>query len=390
MALTTPDEIGSERSAELVTTTDRLLEHLHLHEGEPRYGLDTEFANQKTSFPRLALIQIAWPDTVNLIDPFTVDCTQLRSLFDGPGIAIIHSAQNDLEVLDHSLGMKPSKLFDTQVAALLLNYEGLSLQHLTSTLLGIDLDKGQQNQDWTRRPLSDRALKYAAEDVLHLFALMDLLSEALAAKGRVMALDEECEFLLAAPSSRLEPDRAWWRLSGRETIPPTARLFAAHLARTREELAEQLDLPKRKLLRDEHLIALATNPPTSLGALRSKLSRSGVEDRDVTLFWEAVQAANRGEEPHLIASERSGDRDDLRPIIAKLQVAVTAIATEQEINQGFLASRRDLVARLNGQPSKFDAAWRQALVTEPIDQIISAWRAATPATDTELNNQAPD
>ena len=92
----------------------------------------------------------------------------------------------------------------------------------------------------------------------------------------------------------------------------------------------------------------------------------------------------------MIASERSGDRDDLRPIIAKLQVAVTAIATEQEINQGFLASRRDLVARLNGQPSKFDAAWRQALVTEPIDQIISAWRAATPATDTELNNQAPD
>ncbi len=359
---------------ELITSNRRLEEILDEQGGHDTYAIDTEFANQRTYYPRLSLIQIAWVNRVILIDPFVVDCQLLQPLLAGPALAIAHSAQNDLEVLDHSLGLRPSRLFDTQIAALLINSEGLSLQHLTSTLLGVTLDKAQQNQDWTRRPLSERALQYAASDVVYLFDLADQLTASLTSRARGEAFEEECASLLTATFAPLEPERAWWRISGRETIAPEARLFAAHLAKVREEVAEQLDVPKRKLLRDEHLIVLATNPPRSLGNLKSRLNRTGIEDRDIPLFFEAIEAARNGVDSHLIATERSGEREDLRPIISKLQVVVTEIATREEINQGFLASRKDLIARLTGEPSKLDATWRQQLVTEAIDTVITEWR----------------
>jgi ribonuclease D len=295
-------------------------------------------------------------------------------LLAGPALAIAHSAQNDLEVLDHSLGIRPSRLFDTQIAALLLNSEGLSLQHLTSTMLGVTLDKAQQNQDWTRRPLTERALQYAASDVVYLFELASRLRASLNERSRLGAMEEECAALLQTNFAPLEPERAWWRISGRETISGEARLFAAHLAKVREELAEQLDVPKRKLLRDEHLIVLATNPPRSLGNLKSRLNRSGIEERDIPLFFQAIEDARNGVDEHLVATERSGDREDLRPIISKLQGVVAEIATREEINQGFLASRKDLISRLTGEPSKLDATWRKAVVTEAIDAVIAEWR----------------
>ena len=359
---------------ELVTSNRRLEEVIEEQEAHDTYAIDTEFANQRTYYPRLSLVQIAWPDRVVLIDPFVVDCRLLQPLLEGPALAIAHSAQNDLEVLDHSLGLRPSHLFDTQIAALLLNSEGLSLQHLTSTVLGVTLDKAQQNQDWTRRPLTERALQYAASDVVYLFELADHLRTGLEGRARLLALEEECATLLQTSFTPLEPERAWWRISGRETIHGEARLFAAHLAKVREELAEQLDVPKRKLLRDEHLIVLATNPPRSLGNLKSRLNRTGIEDRDIPLFFQAIEDARNGVDAHLIATERSGEREDLRPIISKLQKVVAEIATREEINQGFLASRKDLIARLTGEPSKLDAAWRQPIVTEAIDATIALWR----------------
>jgi len=393
-AVTSPPEQSDvgPLELELVTANRRLEEVLEEQLGHETYAIDTEFANQRTYYPRLSLVQIAWPDRVVLVDPFMVDCRLLEPLLAGPALAIAHSAQNDLEVLDHSLGIRPSRLFDTQIAALLLNSEGLSLQHLTSTMLGVTLDKAQQNQDWTRRPLTERALQYAASDVVYLFELASRLRVSLNERSRLGALEEECVALLQTSFAPLEPERAWWRISGRETIPGEARLFAAHLAKVREELAEQLDVPKRKLLRDEHLIVLATNPPRSLGNLKSRLNRTVIEDRDIPLFFQAIEDARNGVDAHLIATERSGEREDLRPIISKLQKVVTEIATREQINQGFLASRKDLIARLTGEPSKLDAVWRQPIVTEAIDATIALWRedpaAALRTEETETSEDA--
>ena len=90
-----------EITVELVTSTARFAQHVDAAVDEPLFGIDTEFSSAKTYYPRLALVQISWPDRIILVDPFTVDLQPLIALFAGPGTAIAHSATNDLDVLDH-------------------------------------------------------------------------------------------------------------------------------------------------------------------------------------------------------------------------------------------------------------------------------------------------
>src|SRR5690242_6356072 len=84
---------------------------------EPRYALDTEFHRERTYFPKLALLQIAWGESVVLVDPLAVDVAPLAAILTGPATAVLHAASQDLEVLDLSCGAVPGDLFDTQIAA---------------------------------------------------------------------------------------------------------------------------------------------------------------------------------------------------------------------------------------------------------------------------------
>ncbi|HLN06769.1 MAG TPA: ribonuclease D, partial [Acidimicrobiales bacterium] len=135
------------------------------------YGLDTEFHREKTYFPHLALLQLAWEGGIALVDPLAVDVSPLARVLDGPGLAVLHAAEQDLEVLERACGTVPSSLFDTQVAAGFLGQVSPSLVNLVERVLGIRLLKGDQLTDWTRRPLSAGQLSYAAGDVAHLLEL---------------------------------------------------------------------------------------------------------------------------------------------------------------------------------------------------------------------------
>nr|MCU0260942.1 hypothetical protein [Ilumatobacteraceae bacterium] len=112
-----------DRQADLDALVDGLLAH-------ERYALDTEFHREKTYYPQLALVQIAVPGDLVLVDPLSVDVTALRRLFDAPVLAVLHAAQQDLDVLTHSVGAVPRRLYDTQVAAGFLGYGTPSLVSL--------------------------------------------------------------------------------------------------------------------------------------------------------------------------------------------------------------------------------------------------------------------
>ena len=84
----------------------------------PEYAVDTEFHRERTYFPTVALVQIAWPGQIVLIDPLAVDLRPLARVLDGPGLAVMHAASQDLEVLQRACGAIPSRLLDTQLAAL--------------------------------------------------------------------------------------------------------------------------------------------------------------------------------------------------------------------------------------------------------------------------------
>ena len=122
---------------------------------EDRYAIDTEFHRERTYYPRLALVQLAWSDGLALVDPLAVDPHALTRLFDSPALAVAHAAQQDLDVLSHAVGAVPRRLFDSQVAAGFTGYGTPSLSSLLQGELNVSAPKGDRLTDWLRRPLSD-------------------------------------------------------------------------------------------------------------------------------------------------------------------------------------------------------------------------------------------
>src|SRR5262249_23751880 len=155
------------------------------------YALDTEFHRERTYYPRLALVQLAWADDIVLIDPLAVDVTPLAAILDGDGLALLHAADQDLEVLERACGTVPARMFDTQLAAGFLGFGTPSLSVLVERLLSIRLPKSDRLTDWTERPLTPTQRTYAAADVAHLAALHDKLHERLVSVGREAWADAE-------------------------------------------------------------------------------------------------------------------------------------------------------------------------------------------------------
>ncbi len=366
-----------EMPYEVVTTNERLVELLALHAGEDRYAFDTEFDNRRTYYARLALVQIAWPSFIMLVDPFSVDVRLLEPLFNSDATAIAHAAINDLTVLDHTLGVRPRRLFDTQVAAQLVGLRGTSLAFLASELLSLTLDKTEQTSDWTVRPLSAAAEIYAVNDVAHLFDIADELFSDLTALGRVTAFDEECDALLATTARETNPQQSWWNLHNREQIPRDDLLVVQYLAAVREELAEMLNITRRYLVSDETLIAMGASRPRNAQAVGRMLGRR-VDESFVGQFLQAILDAEAGHGPAL---ELPGDErgDDLRALVSVLQALVWQTATAMSLEPSFLASKNDILARLAGRPSKLDRGWRNEVITAMIDAVTDgsfavAWR----------------
>ena len=115
------------------------------------YALDTEFHRERTYLPQLAVVQIATPDRVALVDALAVDVSALCRTFDSDAVCVMHAGSQDLEILELLCGRVPARIFDTQVAALFCGYRTSSLGKLVEGFLGVQLDKSAQLADWTRR-----------------------------------------------------------------------------------------------------------------------------------------------------------------------------------------------------------------------------------------------
>ncbi|MEL6891191.1 MAG: ribonuclease D, partial [Actinomycetota bacterium] len=188
-----------------------------------RYALDTEFHRERTYFPKLALVQVAWhraADATNseqhqelvLIDPLAVDVAPFARLFASDSLCVIHAAQQDLDVLTHAVGSVPARMFDTQLAAGFVGYGTPSLVSLLQGEVGVTPAKGDRLTDWLRRPLTDAQRNYAATDVEYLLEVHDRLLAKLDERGRRSWADDACEELRTRPVSGSNPDDAWLRL----------------------------------------------------------------------------------------------------------------------------------------------------------------------------------
>jgi ribonuclease D len=344
---------------------------------EPRYALDTEFHRERTFHPKVALVQLAWPDGIALVDPLALDLSAIARLFDGPGLTVVHAAQQDLDVLTRTCGSIPSRLFDTQLAAGFVGHATPSLGNLLAAELGVKLPKADRLSDWLRRPLSAGQQAYAAADVAHLLELQDKLVAQLEERGRLAWALDECEELRTRPTGPGDPEDAWLKLKDIRTLRGRSRGVARSVAAWRERRASALDLPVRFVLPDLAVLGIAQRPPATADDLRST---RGVEERHArgTTATELLAAVADGIEHPVELPESNGDELDrqLRPAVTLVSAWVSQLARDQHIDTSLLATRADLVDLLREDPdARLSHGWRAGMVGDDIRHLVAGQAA---------------
>ena len=236
-------------------------------------ALDTEFVWERTYYAQLGLVQIGLSDgTCFLVDPLALgDLAPIGELLaDARIVKILHDAPQDLMILRRATGASARNVFDTRLAA---GFAGLgsvlSLGNLLSELLGVHLAKAHTRADWTARPLAPEVLEYAADDVRYLPQVAALLRGRARAAGVEAWLDEELAALDApAPGEEQAFADAYLRIRAASSLSPRSQAALRALAAWRERAARNADQPRRWLVEDAELVALAVELPRRPDDLR--------------------------------------------------------------------------------------------------------------------------
>lgn len=374
----TPVDRATSADGQWVDSADALGEVIAALRDEPLYGIDTEFHRERTYWPQLALVQIAWPGRIALIDPLALDLAPFAEVLEGPGTCIMHAADQDLEVLERACGVIPARLFDTQVAAGFLGFSSPSLSSLVERLLGERLTKGDRLTDWMQRPLTAGQRRYAASDVAYLAALHADLTRRLDECDRRPWADQECEALRVRPHLPQDPDTAWWRIKDSRSLRSASRGIAQEVAAWRERRAAVVDKPPRMVLADLALLGVAHRAPASNADLRDIRGLDGrfLKGDAATEILAAVEAGSAlGRSALRMPPVDELDRA-LRPAVTLVSAWVAQLAQELRIDTAMLATRHDLLALLRGdEDARLALGWRAGLVGDRIRQLVDG-RAA--------------
>ena len=227
-------------------------------------GLDTEFVRTNTFYHRLGLIQVSDGRASWLVDPLAArDLSPLAEVFRSPGVKVLHSASEDIEVFYRALGVLPAPLFDTQIAGAFAGKGAfLSYQKLVAACLGVELAKEETRTDWMARPLSAGQLAYAAEDVAFLIpALRAARGASSTALGRLAWVFEDSAALLDTARFQEDDETAYLRIKGAGRLDRRQLGALQTLAAWREQEARRRDLPRNFVLKEGLLLDLATRRP---------------------------------------------------------------------------------------------------------------------------------
>ncbi len=310
--------------------------------------VDTEFLRDRTYWPQLCLVQIAGPKEAVAIDTLApgADLTPMYDLMaDKDLLKVFHAGRQDVEIFFHRMGSIPEPLFDTQVAAMVCGFgDQVGYETLVSKLVGARVDKSSRFTDWSNRPLSQKQLKYALADVTHLRPAYEKLAHSLEKSGRTHWLDQEMDVLMNPGTYRLEPEKAWRRLKSRNKN----RRFHAilrELAAWREREAQTRNVPRNRIIRDDAILEIAAQVPTSVEALKGMraVSKGSVNGDTGYAILEAITNGQKIPEAELPVFERTQPRPSgLGPITDLLKVLLKHVTETENVAPRLIASSEDL------------------------------------------------
>jgi ribonuclease D len=248
-------------------------------------GLDLEADGFHRYPEHVALIQLGLPDgRLLIVDPLAIDDPSPLGevLADADTATIIHSGAFDLRSLDRDFGFRVRGLLDTAIAAQFCGSERTGLANVLAEHIGVELPKQKryQRHDWSARPLTQGALAYAAGDVRHLHRLADALRDRLTSLGRLAWVEEECSRLEDVRYTPPPPaDESWTSIKGARDLTGEARAVLRELSVYREEEARRAGRPPYRIMSNQALLELSSDPTTNPAMLHGvdarALSRSG-------------------------------------------------------------------------------------------------------------------
>ena len=337
----------------LITTTNSLKGFCKLAVKSAYVTIDTEFLRDRTYFPKLCLIQMAFPGDGNenaaLIDAQStdLDLTPLYEIFESESIVkVFHAARQDLEIFFLATQKFPKPFFDTQIAAMVCGFgEQVGYETLVRRLTSKSIDKSSRFSDWSKRPLSEDQINYALGDVTHLRDVYEKLIENLNNLGRSEWFRDELQDLLKPENYFVDPEDAWKRIK----IKSNNQKFLSavkFLAFFREEQAKCRNIPRNRILKDEMILELASIKPKSL----LDLGKSRLLNKDARRGWIAegiIGAFKKANESSLTELPPVFEQTISRKLVSEslldlLKVLLKAKSEETGVAARLVATNQDL------------------------------------------------
>ena len=346
---------------------------------EPVIALDTEFMRTDTFHPKLALIQLSDGHDCWLIDVLRIDTyNPLKALLENPQrVVILHACAEDVEVLEHALAISLGNIFDTQIAAGIVNI-GYSMGYarLLERLMGIDLDKQQTRSNWMARPLSAEQLRYAGDDVIYLHRMQTMLNEKLDQLDRWSWLDAETRAVIDMVAGRKNVEDYYQRVKGAYRLSADSLRLLRRLCIWREARARELDRPRGHILKDPVLLELAISQPKNKAHLSTI---EGFYNRDITRYGDSIisEIVAVNDDPELATLPQPLSRAANTELKA-VRTVLSEVARTEDVPVEYLASKKELESILRSVesgvpawPQRLCESWRARLVKPAIERVLA-------------------
>ncbi len=313
-------------------------------------SVDTEFMRERTYYAQLVLIQVASDSVTACIDPVAnPNLEPLNSIMQNAEcIKIMHSASQDLEVLNQVLGFVPSPLFDTQIAAGFLGAaDQISYAGIVKEVLDIELSKGETRTNWLQRPLTPAQIEYAQLDVVYLKQIADQLTSQLIDMGRLAWHQQECETLVRRYQQEDAMGLAWTRIKAVQSMSASEQAIVRVIAAWRETLAQQRDLPREWVLGKQAIAEIARTRPTNVVQLKQIGSLTEKQKKHYATVLLAL--VRKAENVDSIASALQPLDVHQRQQAKKLMKALRDKAESLSITPALIANRSMVEALVRGE-----------------------------------------
>ncbi len=384
----------------LINTPDALETLVHRALDAPCVGIDTEFVWEQTYYPRLGIIQMGLSENdCHLIDAVTLsDLSPLGTLLSDPHtVKILHDAQQDLWILRRITDAIPCNIFDTRCAAGFAGLSSnLSLGNLLRMRLNIQLPKTETRTDWLRRPLSDKQLEYALDDVRFLPALREHILTDIQRRGRENWLAEELrQYDIAKLYDDRAPEEQYTRIKGTGRLSRRDMAIVRELAAWREKKARQVDRPRNRVISDDAIVQIARRKPQSIQSLKRV---RGIARATINQYGNSLlNTVQRG----LAIDEKNCPpiSPPVRPDLfedARLDLAMALLrgrCLSEGIDIAMVASRsevKEFISKKNATDNPLHTGWRREFLGADLIALLNGKHAIGINPNTRLPNLLRD